>query len=103
MRIERITSIEAFTIFDADGLDPITVFLQDIGPGKGRLVIECWCEAWGTYWGAMGDCGVREFVMSVDAGYIVNRLISGHVSKAERHHAYTLRIVQAVQQALRSA
>lgn len=54
MRVDNSAKTEAFTIFDAPKLDPVTVVLQDLGPGCGRLMVECWGSAWSAYWGGMG-------------------------------------------------
>lgn len=99
MRIEKIEVAAAFTIFEAKALDPITVVLQDIAPGKGRLIIECYGEAWSGYWGAMGDCCIDDFLLSCDAEYIANRMARAKESKSDK--AYRLRIVMAVQESLR--
>lgn len=72
MRTETITP-DCFTIFDAKGLDPITVVIQDMG-GCGRLIVECYGKAWSTYFGAFGTGPMREFLTGCDVGYVANRL-----------------------------
>jgi hypothetical protein len=60
------------------GLDHITVFTQDLEPGKGRVFVECYGRCWSAYWGAMGKgSSVLDFLARVDAGYLANNLIWG--------------------------
>ena len=72
MRTEPIRT-DAYTIFDAKGLDPITVVIQDQG-GCGRLIVECYGKAWSTYFGAFGTGPMREFLAGCDEGYVASRL-----------------------------
>lgn len=99
MRIEAI-QVEAFTVFDAPTLDPVTVVLHDLGGGKGRLLIECYCDAWAGYWGAMGEPLVN-FLTSCSADYIANRVHPGGLSRKTQRYEYLKRIVVAVQAALK--
>lgn len=99
MRIEPVT-VEAFTIYDAPTLDPVMVVIQDYHVGSGRLLVECFGIAWSAYWGAMGDRGVRGFVCSCSADYVVNRLWPSHQKRTKKDYAYLTRIVEAVQAAL---
>ena len=98
MRTEEIRA-RVLTIHDAPKLDPITVVLQDVGPGQGRLIVECWCSAWAAYWGGMGDRTLAEFIASCDACYVSGKLLPSKYTK--RDEAYLLRIVEAVQIAIR--
>lgn len=101
MRIEPLT-VEAFTVHDAPAVDPVTVILRDLGDGKGRLIIECYCESWAGYWGAMGERrNLAKFLMDCDADYIANRIYPGGLSRGTRRYEYLLRIVRAMQDALR--
>lgn len=100
MRIEPLT-VEAFTVHDAPAVDPVTVILRDIGEGKGRLIIECYCESWAGYWGAMGDRSLTKFLMDCDADYIANRIYPGGLSRGTRRYEYLLRIVTAMKEALK--
>lgn len=93
--------VDAFTITDVKGLDPVTVFLRDIEPGKGQIIIECYCDAWAAYWGAMGKETVAEFVASATIDYVVNRLQSDKHKQAKGYRDYLTRIVDTVRMALR--
>lgn len=102
MRIEHSERVKAFTIFDAPKLDPVTVVLQDVGPGCGRLVIECYGSAWSGYWGAMGDRPLLEFLVSCHHEYIAGRMRPTDRKMKKSEEAYLLRILDAVHSALRS-
>lgn len=84
MRIEQ-SKVEAMTIYNAGGFDPILVCFNDLGDGRGRLLIECYGWTWATYWGAMGTT-VKDFVARCGVDYIANNLTNNQrrVTKVER-------------------
>jgi predicted NACHT family NTPase len=90
-----------FRIYDAPKLDPILVVMQDLGAGNGRLLIECFGDAWSGYWGAMGERSIEQFVLSCSADYIAGKMLGAQHKRNRTSEAYILRIVQAVQTALR--
>jgi len=106
------TPVTSFTICNAERragrgmIDPIHVVLYEPVKGTGSLTITCYGLAWTCWWGAMGDCHVREFLRSVDAGYVVGCLVrgQGQFQKArrtqDRERDYLVDIVAAVQRAL---
>lgn len=101
MRIKEFP-VRVFTICGAPKLDPITVVLQDVEKGHGRLIIECWGSSWAAYWGGMGERTLAEFVMSCGPDYIFTKLLPQDMwMMKKRDEAYLMRIVQAVQEALR--
>ena len=64
-------NIEKLTI-KADRLDPIGVFVEDFEPGKAKVTIEVYGEAWSHYWGGMGEgLSLREFF--TDIPYLVTK------------------------------
>jgi hypothetical protein len=75
MKIERST-VTKVKIFDAPRLDPITVFLEDLEPRRGRITITCWDQSWTASWGGMGDHTVAEFFCSCSEGYLAGNLAS---------------------------
>ncbi len=101
MRIENTETVKVFTIFDAPKLDPITVVLQDLGPGHGRLIVECWGSAWSAYWGGMGNLTLAEFVTDSHPEYIATKLESTTHRQTKANSAYLMRITEAVHSALR--
>lgn len=68
--------VRRLTISEVQNLDPIRVMLEDIGPGQGRINIECWGQSWATYWGGMGKETIAEFVTTCDEHYIAGKLSS---------------------------
>lgn len=75
MNIER-KKVETLRITDIEGLDPVTVMLENFEPGKGKITIECYGESWSTYWGSMGCDTVEAFFCSCDEHYIAKNLSS---------------------------
>ena len=73
MKIEK-SQCEKLEISGIDGLDPITVFLEDFGPRKGQITIKCWNEVWSSYWGGMGDRNIAQFFCSCDHHYLAKNL-----------------------------
>lgn len=102
MRIENAERVKVFTVFDAPKLDAVTVVLQDVGPGCGRLVVECFGSAWSGYWGAMGDRDLTGFLLDCHPEYIAGRMHSNDRKMKRSEESYLLRIVEAVHSALRS-
>jgi hypothetical protein len=84
----------------SERLDPITVFLEDMGNGRGRMTVCCYAEAWTAYWGAMGTT-LREFIASADAEYVAGNMVSGLASVSKSKRDYVTRIAGAVIAALR--
>lgn len=104
MKIET-TTLQALTLRDVPGLDPVTAILRDLAPGKGQLIVECYGKAWSAFWGAMGAETVSQFVRTASPGYVENCLINGPRGSMlriqERHQmAYLTRIVEALRSAL---
>jgi hypothetical protein len=88
-------------IRDFDGLDPVTALFQDFGPGQGRVIVECYGDAWSAYFGAMGDHDIQGFVRTAGADYLANKLCNtAPVKQRKRDEAYLLRIVKAVKAAM---
>ena len=76
-------------------LDPIIVYFEDSAPGRGRITIACYGDAWTGGWGAMGNRTVRQFVYGVDPDYLAGSLLE--LRKASDHfRKYTERVAAAV-------
>jgi len=84
MRIER-TSVTKLLISDLIAtqhkLDPVTVFLEDLGPNssgsdparishRGKIIIECYSKSWSAYWGAMVNRTLAQFFCDCSADYL---------------------------------
>lgn len=99
MRTEKI-ELSGFTIYEAPNLDPVMVIIQDVKPGHGRLIVECYGEIWTTYWGGIGNRTLRDFLLSCSADYIRDNLLPSRKRATKRDEAYLMRIVSAVQEAI---
>lgn len=91
----------------APNLDPIDVIFLDHSPGRGRIIVRVYSQAWTAWWGAMGDHHtVRTFVLQATAEYVAGALLngSGDLQRARARklqEVYVERIVRAIQDALR--
>lgn len=71
MKVETST-VTKLLITGADGLDPITVFLEDLAPCKGKITVSCWGKSWTAYWGGMWDgLTVGQFFCKLNTAYII--------------------------------
>jgi hypothetical protein len=75
-------------------LDDITIFFQDFELGQGRIVVECYGEAWSAYFGAMGAKTIRQFVETCGPDYLTNKLSRPKQTKTT--DKYLRRIVDAI-------
>ena len=94
LSVARVT-VDVLRIPRPASLDPIIVYFEDSAPGKGRITITCYGDAWTGAWGAMGDRTVRQFVAGVDPDYLAGSLLE--LRKASDHfRKYTARVAAAV-------
>ncbi|MEJ2416968.1 MAG: hypothetical protein P8Y45_08560 [Exilibacterium sp.] len=82
MNIKK-TQTETYVIPDPDKLDSVTVYVTNYKLGQGKVVIECFGEAWAHYWSAMGDRTLQEFFITSDNDYLVSKLIRGDVKQTD--------------------
>lgn len=88
--------------FHPAGLDPIAVYVEQYGPTASRMTVQCYEQAWTTYWGAHGDDGLESFVMDCNDTYVVDNLRWGtdrdKLLKQYRNHDrdYLVEIVKAI-------
>lgn len=69
--VERST-VTKLVITGAPSLDPITVFLEDLAPCKGKITVSCWGKSWTAYWGGMWDgLSIGQFFCELNTGYII--------------------------------
>ena len=54
LKVERSTVTKP-VITGAQNLDPVTVFLEDLAPCKGKITVSYWDKSWHAYWGGMWD------------------------------------------------
>lgn len=66
------STVTKLYIEGAANLDPITVFLEDFEPKKGKITVSCWGKSWTAYWGSMWDgLTVGQFFTQMNDGYII--------------------------------
>ncbi|TLS65138.1 hypothetical protein [Photobacterium damselae] len=75
MDIEQ-SQVTKLVLSNLERLDPITVFLEDLAPRKGKITIECFGKSWSSYWGGMGERSIAEFFVSCDNHYLAKNLSS---------------------------
>lgn len=73
MKIEEKT-VKKINISGIQGIDPINVFPEDFGGGKGRMTIECFGTSWSYFWPGMGDRTIAQFFCSCDKHYLAGKL-----------------------------
>jgi hypothetical protein len=75
MKVETSTVTKLY-ITGAVNLDPITVFLEDLKPNRGKITISCWGKSWTAFWGGMwggmwDGMTVGQFFRELTASYII--------------------------------
>lgn len=69
--VERST-VTKLVISGAPSLDPITVFLEDLAPCKGKITVSCWGKSWTAYWGGMWQgLNIGQFFCELNTSYII--------------------------------
>lgn len=76
MKITEST-VRQLEISEVPRLAPIRVTLSDLGPGQGRINIECYGKSWASYWGGMGEETIAEFFTTCDEHYLAKNLAGG--------------------------
>lgn len=110
MKIEK-SKIEKLKITEAKNLDPVSVYLEDFEPGKGKIIIECYGKSWSSYWGAMSGRTISEFFFDANNDYLACKLANGiqsrvyespddEIGEPNHHYEYLCRIIDAVREAL---
>ncbi|POA47111.1 hypothetical protein C1893_17070 [Pseudomonas sp. MPR-ANC1] len=84
LKVERST-VTKLVITGAPNLDPITVFLEDLAPCKGKITVSCWGKSWTAYWRSMWDgLNIAQFFCELNTSYIIgyfDQKIAGHASE----------------------
>lgn len=82
MNVETVQT-KTYKLTDLDALDPVTVYVTNVAPGKGKIVIECYGQAWSNYWGAMSDRTIEQFVIDANNEYLIEKLIRGKETETD--------------------
>ncbi|TDB41634.1 hypothetical protein [Photorhabdus luminescens] len=72
MKIEK-SNVVKLQITDVLRHDPIHVYLEDYGDGRGRITISEYGESWTSFWPAMA-CSLSDFILKADNEYIIRYL-----------------------------
>lgn len=71
MQVETST-VTKLLITGAEGLDPISVYLEDFEPCKGKITVSCYDKTWHAYWGGMWDgLTIGQFFCKLHDAYII--------------------------------
>ncbi|MFZ6773070.1 hypothetical protein ACO0LB_10190 [Undibacterium sp. SXout7W] len=89
--------------FHPQGLDPVTVYVEQYTAKASRIIVQCYAQAWTAYWGNYGGGSVEEFICNCHPEYIASNLNWGlnglMLKRVEKHqYAYLLRIAAAVKE-----
>jgi len=76
MRVET-TTITKKVLRNINRLDPVTMYLEDLAPGQGKLTIDCFGKVWTAFWGGMGNENIAKFINSADIDYLAGKLFNG--------------------------
>lgn len=77
MKITESTA-KKITLTELGNLDLVNVYLEDFGPGQGRITIECFGDAWSYYWGHMGPGhDLSSFFRKAETDYLGSKLHQG--------------------------
>lgn len=71
------STVQKVWIPGSDDLDPITVYLENYEPGKGKITIESWGRAWSSAWPAMSNRSVEQFFADAGTPYLAGYLDTG--------------------------
>lgn len=75
MKLQVSTNIK-LGLTELDRLDPVTVYLENFEPGRGKITITCFRKSWSASWSAMGGRRVEQFFVSCDDEYLAGNLSS---------------------------
>jgi hypothetical protein len=75
MEIEVSTATKV-VVSKVPDLDPIAIYLEDYGEGRGKVVITCFSESWTYYWGSMGGA-LLDFLGRCSNDYLVRKFLGG--------------------------
>lgn len=70
----KTSMVSCIRIPATDDLDPITVYLENYEPGKGKITIESWGKAWSSAWPAMSVRSVEQFFVDAGVPYLAGYL-----------------------------
>lgn len=76
MKIESST-VTKLLISGLERLDPISVFLEDFEPKRGKITVSCYGQNWSAFWGGMWEgLTVGQFFCELNDDYIIGYFAS---------------------------
>jgi hypothetical protein len=69
--------VQRITITDVPSLDPVAVYLEDCGAGRGKVTITCFNESWSYFWGSIGADSIRVFLVGCSNDYLAGKFSPG--------------------------
>jgi len=102
LKVDKVTNETIFKlhISEIERLDVVNVYFDNIEKSKGRILVECWGRAWSSYWSAMGERTIEEFILMASNEYIIERLAPRKGPKS-KDYKYLDRILNAIKDALK--
>ena len=76
MQVEKST-VKKLKISEVQSLDSITVYIENIALGNGKITIECYGKCWSYYWDAMGERTLEQFFVGCSNDYIIGKFARG--------------------------
>ena len=73
----EISTVRKIKITELERLDPITVYIEDLSPGRGKITVECYGRTWSSFWPAMGKRSIAQFFVDCNEDYIANNFVPG--------------------------
>lgn len=71
-----VTHTTKIALTELEKLDPVTIYLDNPAPSRGKITIECFGKSWSSFWPAMGGRRVEEFFVSCNDDYLAGNLSS---------------------------
>ncbi len=66
------TQVRCYKIEGLKNLDLVSVYIEDLGKGKGKITLECFGKCWSYFWGSIGDQTIEQFFNSMSVAYLAN-------------------------------
>ena len=71
-------TVSKLIITEIPSQDPISVYLEDMGPGRGKATITCCSDSWTSGWEAIGnEYDIRKFLLACDNDYLIRKFSCG--------------------------
>ena len=99
MNILEDFKAECFEIRNVPALDPVAVYVRDMGMQRGHITVTCFGAAWTAYFGAMGCDSVEEFISKVSGEYLCNKTAPPS-NQTKAQEKYRRRVKDAVIEAI---